>query len=279
MISLIAGLVIHSFIIGVNVKDWRKGRSLTPVDQVVTCLEISRMCIQFTETLYFFMTKAFPINPYLYVTMVIFTIYDFLTYANFWLTSLLSIVFCLKISNLHSRLFLYLRRKIEHRTVNFIVACGLFSIFNCLMLLMMSITELIRDGTYNTTMTNQSTNCTIYINFVYTYTVGTSIPLLFSCISSVLLFTTLYHHTTKMKMSRNVSIHLETYYSAMKFISFTFIYNTLYFIGHFVGAFYYYFNCVNLYWLYITLDFLPVLHSCYLIYRTAKLRSHMSKVL
>ncbi|KAG9465445.1 hypothetical protein GDO78_018354 [Eleutherodactylus coqui] len=240
LITLIAGLVIHSFIIGVNVSDWWKGRSLTPVDHIVTSLGISRMGAQCADTLYFFMYIFSLSRMNSLITLVIIgLVFDLFSHANFLLTSLLSIVFCLKISNHHSRLFLYLRGMIVNRTVYFLGASVLLSAVYSLITLLLAITE----------------------------------------ISNVFLFTSLYHHITKMKMSRNLSISLETYYSALKLVFFTFLYNTIYFISYFVAPIIYYLYCVHPWWLFIVLDFLPVLHSFYLIYRTAKLRSQMSKIL
>ncbi|KAG9471934.1 hypothetical protein GDO78_022177 [Eleutherodactylus coqui] len=279
LIALIAGLVIHSFIIGVNVTDWWKGRSVTPVDHIVTSLGISRICTQCTVTLYLFFTKLLQISPHSPVTLVLIDApYSFFTYGNFWLTSLLSIVLCLKISNFDSRLFLYLRRKIVHRTVYWIVGAIFLSAFNCLMPLMTAFTEMIRGQTYNTTIPDISLNY-FNINYIFSFTIGALIPLLFYSISSVLLFISLYNHIKIMKISSNLTINLETYYSAMKLICVTFIYNTMYFFGHSVSGFYYYFYSVILESLHIVLDFLPVLHSSYLIYKTAKLRSQVSKVL
>ncbi|KAG9465035.1 hypothetical protein GDO78_019037 [Eleutherodactylus coqui] len=278
LITLIAGQVIHSFIIGVNVTDWWKGRSVTPVDHVVTCLGISRMCIQCVNILYFFMYPLFRQNLDSLVITLIGLSCDSLIYANMWLTSLFSIVLCLKISNFHTRLFLYLRGMIVHRTVYLIGASVLLSAVYSLITLLFTVTKISSGGTYNATMANAMTNCADS-DYVYPVTIGVSFPLFFYCISSVVLFTSLYHHTTKMKMSSNLSINLETYYSVMKFVSVTFIYNTIYFICYICGILYYYIYCVNPDRLYIVLDFLTVLHSSYLIYKTAKLRSQMSRVL
>ncbi|KAG9466480.1 hypothetical protein GDO78_016583 [Eleutherodactylus coqui] len=278
LIALIAGLVIHSFIIGVNVTDWWKGRSVTPVDYIVTSLGVSRMCALCFDTLYIFLYMFLLGSLTSYITLLIIGfIYLFLSYTNFWLSSLLSIVFWLKISNHHTRLFLYLKGMIAHRTVYFIGASVLLSTFICVMSFLMDITYVMNVVMYHTTMHNLSMSCT-HTNNVYSYTIGTFFPLLFYCISTIFLFS-LYHHTTKMKMSSNLSINLETYYSVMKFVSFTFIYNTLYFLAGFAWGLYYYFYCVSLDWLLIVLDLLPVLHSSYLIYKTTKLRSQMSKVL
>ncbi|XP_056419445.1 taste receptor type 2 member 7-like [Hyla sarda] len=277
LIALIAGLVIHSFIIVINVTDWLNGRSVTPVDWVVTSLGISRMCTQCAATMYMLLSSLFLKK--LYAIQVILDVIDiFFAYTNIWLTSLLSIVFCLKISNLRTRLFLYLRRMIDQRTVHFIVGSVPLSLLNCLYPLLVAITEINKHETFNTTMDNLLTDCA-YINIFYSHIIGSIIPILFCPISSILLFTSLYRHITKMKMSGNLSINLETYYSAMTFVFFTFLYNSSYFTVHFVSFFFYFIHCLTLPWLYIALDFLPVLHSSYLIYRISKLRSHMSKVL
>ncbi|KAG8548280.1 hypothetical protein GDO81_025894 [Engystomops pustulosus] len=246
LMAITFGLVIHSIIIGVNVSDWWRGRSVTPVDHIVTSLGISMMCCQCILTLF----HVF-INLFLHVNVVIIdVVYNLCVLTSLWLTSLLSIVLCLKISNLHTRLFLYLRRMISHRT----------------------------GATNNQTMANRFQDC-MYINAMHTFTTGTFLPLLFYSISSVLLFVSLYHHTTRMKMSSNLSINLETYYSTMKLVSFTFMYNTVYLFSHITSLLYHHLYCSTSPWIHVVLDFLPVLHSSYLIYRTAKLRNQMSKVL
>ncbi|KAG9466481.1 hypothetical protein GDO78_016584 [Eleutherodactylus coqui] len=279
LIGLTAGLGIHSFIIGVNVTDWWKGRSVTPVDRIVTSLAIARIGIHCADALYIFVAKFFLSSQNSRITLSFISfIYAFFAFANYWLTSLLSIVFCLKISNFHTRLFLYLKGMIVHRTVYFIVAVVLLSAFSCSIPFSLEFTDEIRGVTYNRSIYNLSMGCSL-MNQVYSFTIGSFFPLLFYCISAIFLFTSLYHHTTKMKMSSNLSINLETYYSVMKFVSFTFIYNTLHFIGSFACVLYYYLYCVDLTWLYTVLDFTPFLHSSYMIYRTAKLRSQMSKVL
>ncbi|KAG9465284.1 hypothetical protein GDO78_018560 [Eleutherodactylus coqui] len=275
LIVLIVGLVIHSFTIGVNVTDWRKRRLVTPVDHIVTSLGISRMCAQCANILLLFINPLFGRNLDLSITLIIGSGYDFFMYANMWLTSLLSFVLCLKISNFHNSLFMYLKRVIVHRTTYFIGASVLLSAVNSLITLLLAIPNISSDVTYNTTMGNLFMDC-MYIDSVYHVTIGVFFPPLSYCISSVLLFISLHHHTTKMKRSKNLSINLETYYSVMKFVSVTFIYNTVYFIFYIL---YYYVYCVSPAWLCIILDFLPVLHSSYLIYRTAKLRSQISKVL
>ncbi|XP_056419467.1 taste receptor type 2 member 16-like [Hyla sarda] len=279
LIALIPGLVINSFIIDINVTDWLNGRSVTPVDHIITSVGISQMCAQCTITLSLTVSTIFQNNLHVNVTVFIMeALYSFFTYTNIWLTSLLSIVFCLKISNLRTRPFLYLRSMIDQRTVHFIVGSVLLSSLNCLLPLLPAIIHVTKGGTHNTTMEILLIECK-FGNSLYSHIISSIIPLLFSSISSVLLFTSLYRHITKMKMSGNLSINLETYYSAMTCVSITFIYNVIYFTGHMVSVFMYYLYCEYVEWFFIVLGFLPVLHSSYLIYRTAKLRSHMSKVL
>ncbi|KAG8548648.1 hypothetical protein GDO81_024683 [Engystomops pustulosus] len=265
LMALIVGLVIHSFIIGVNVSDWWRGRSVTPVDLVVTSIGISRMCCQCILTLFHVLFNLFVHVNLLIIDMV----YNFCVLTSLWLTSLLSIVLCLKISNIHTRLFLYLRRMMLPRTGHLIVASILLSALSSFS----AITVLTNGEAHNTTMSGLS------LKHLYNYAMAFFFPLLFYSISSVLLFVSLYHHTTRMKMSSNLSINLETYYSVMRFVSFTFIYYTIYFIVDFVCVYYYYVYYVTSSWLDLLLNFFPALHSSYLIWKTAKLRNQMSKVL
>ncbi|XP_073529013.1 taste receptor type 2 member 4-like [Phyllobates terribilis] len=275
LIAFCFSFVIHLFIIVNNVNDWWKGRSVTSVDHIVTSLGISRLCIHCANTIYAIVNLFVKLSN---VSLAILLwIYDFFFYSNIWLTTLLFTVFCLKISNFRTRLFLYLRGIIIHRTGHLLVASILLAAASCFRSLLIMHSNVIDEGTYNTTMNNVM-GC-IFINSPMYFIVGTSIPLALYVISSVLLFTSLCHHTVKMKKSSNLSINLETYYSAMKLVSVTFMYNTIYFPLYLVSVFYYSFYCIDLAWLNSFLEFLPVLHSSYLIYRTAKLRSNMFKVL
>ncbi|XP_073418049.1 taste receptor type 2 member 13-like [Dendrobates tinctorius] len=276
LIAFFFMLVIHLFIIVNNANDWWKGRSVTSVDHIVTSLGVSRLCAECVSTLFLLLNTLLRQSP---VSLgILFWVYDFFFYSNIWLTSLLSIVYCLKISNLRTRLFLYLRRVILPRTGHFIVSCGNLALVSFVIVLWMALFEVPKDETYNITLKTQVTGC-ISVNSVIPFTIGTSIPLIFYFISSVLLFASLYLHTVKMKMSSNLSINLETYYSAMKFISVTFIFNATFFAGYVICVFYYNFHCEILSWVYIALDFLPSIHSSYLIYTTAKLRSQITKIL
>ncbi|XP_073529014.1 taste receptor type 2 member 2-like [Phyllobates terribilis] len=279
IIALIPGLLIHSFIIVTNVTDWWKGRSVMPVDHIVTVLGISRMGMQCTDFFYMIGLELLMRSSNSYFNQdVLNSFYFFFHYTNIWLTTLLLIVLCLKISNIKTRLFLYLKGMILPRTVHFIAASVLLAAFNILMLFVATLINVTSPPSQNTTMDNQQNEC-LNISSIVNFTLGSLFPLFFYFISSILLFTSLYYHTVKMKMSSNLSINLESYYSAMKLVIFTFIYNSIYLIGHFLCAFFYYFQCVTYSWPYIILDFLPVLHSSYMIYRTAKLWSQMSKVL
>ncbi|KAG8548277.1 hypothetical protein GDO81_025891 [Engystomops pustulosus] len=158
--ALIAGLVIHSFIIGVNVSAWWRGGSVTPVDRIVTSLGISRIGAQSANALFYvvqFLLSYLDIN----LTIVIIEmLYDFFISANTWLTSLLSIVLCVKISNLHTRLFLYLRRMILPRTRRLIAASALLSALNVLLTLWIAFTKVTIGGTHNIAMDDVAIDCT-----------------------------------------------------------------------------------------------------------------------
>ncbi|XP_073529522.1 taste receptor type 2 member 9-like [Phyllobates terribilis] len=277
--ALLPGLFIHSFIIGVNVNDWWKRRSTTTVDHILTCLGISRMCTQCTLTLYFILATFFLCGlDLVLVESIINPFYAFFFNSNIWLTALLSIIFCLKISTFRTTLFLYLKSMIIHRSGRVIVISLLLSAITSLVYMFIANNKIPNGETCNTTMDYPLSHLS-YILSIYSFIIGSLTPLLFYFISSVLLFISLYHHTVKLKMRSNLSINLDTYYSAMKFVSFTFIYNTTYFIGYCACALYHVFHHALVAWPYIILDFLSVLHSSYMIYRTVKLRSQMSKVL
>ncbi|XP_063775263.1 taste receptor type 2 member 4-like [Pseudophryne corroboree] len=268
-ITFAAGIMINTFIVAVYVTDWMKQRPMASTDQILTSLGITRFLYESTSLLDIFLHNFFEIN--IGYELTVFCIFATSFYANIWLANLLSVVFCLKICNFQDVFFLRLKIMILQRVVHLIIACVLVSICYSLTFLFITTTGVLRNSS------NKTNNWERDEIEKYMFLWWNVVPFLIVFISSVLLISSLCHHVNIMRCDRAVTGQLDTYYKTIKFSAFSFLSYTFYFITH-----------VTL-WFYqgsfddlgenLILSVFPTLHSVYLIYVTARLRTQFCKIL
>ncbi|XP_063775271.1 taste receptor type 2 member 4-like [Pseudophryne corroboree] len=275
VITFIAGLMAHSFIIAVNVTEWLKRRPVTAVDQILTSLGVTRTCLLFLLLLdmvsFIFLRNLMnlPTQLFIYLTEHSSNLTDI------WLTTLFSVVFCLKISNFDNALFLRLKIVVSRRVVPLILASVLVSILFISMFCFIDHKIMSNNPVQNTTMNN--THLPEIIHVYIFMAMGNSVPFLIYCTSSILLITSLCLHLRRMRCNKNVTTNLEAYYKAIKFMTFCLICFMLR-IGSNLLALHFYLQ-IDFVWIFTILNSLPILHSIYLICRTNKLKDHASRIL
>ncbi|XP_019487827.1 PREDICTED: taste receptor type 2 member 60 [Hipposideros armiger] len=112
LLCLVA-LVGNGFITAVLGMEWWLRRTLSPCDQLLVSLGASRFCLQWVvvskSTYVFLYPKAFPYNP---VLQLLAFQWDFWNAATLWVSSWLSVFYCVKIATLTHPVFLRLKRKV-----------------------------------------------------------------------------------------------------------------------------------------------------------------------
>nr|DBA25485.1 TPA: hypothetical protein GDO54_009865 [Pyxicephalus adspersus] len=273
------GLMINSFIVAVNVIDWLNGRVISSTDKILTTLGISRIVFQISSFSYGFLTTFFKgylnSSPIRYVVDVAEV---FSTQFSFCLTTLLSIVFCLKVSNFHTNFLQQMKKFILRRVVHFIIMSLLFSIFYASI-------QTWEDNfvtlmhTENNTTTGGSEGFTVNIAFLLIFVIGNTLPFLVYCFAATFLVVSLYHHIYRMKANGNILIQMDTYYTAIKFMALSFLYYIVHSVSTQGIVYYYYFHKLDSLLLYVSVDCIPILQSIYLIWATAKLRNRTNWIL
>ncbi|XP_062054484.1 taste receptor type 2 member 16 [Lepus europaeus] len=101
-------IVQSSFIVAVLGREWVKVKRLSPVDMILISLGICRFCLQWISMLCDFFIYFKPNRTYLALTLP----WEFINILTFWLTSLLAVYYCVKISSFTHPIFLWLRWRI-----------------------------------------------------------------------------------------------------------------------------------------------------------------------
>ncbi|XP_005402509.1 PREDICTED: taste receptor type 2 member 16 [Chinchilla lanigera] len=97
-----------SFTVAVLGREWMQVKRWSPVEMILTSLSICRFCLQWTSMMYNF---CFHFN-HDYVLLHLGNIWEFTNILTFWLTSLLAVFYCVKISCITHPIFLWLRWRI-----------------------------------------------------------------------------------------------------------------------------------------------------------------------
>uniref|UniRef100_G1TEN6 Taste receptor type 2 n=2 Tax=Oryctolagus cuniculus TaxID=9986 RepID=G1TEN6_RABIT len=101
-------IVQSSFIVAVLGREWVKVKRLSPVDMILTSLGVCRFCLQWISMLCDFFFYFKPNCVYLTLTLT----WEFINVLTFWLTSLLAVYYCVKVSSFTHPIFLWLRWRI-----------------------------------------------------------------------------------------------------------------------------------------------------------------------
>ncbi|KAG9465019.1 hypothetical protein GDO78_019060 [Eleutherodactylus coqui] len=268
-LSFLAGFLINAFIVAVNISEWKKGRPMSTADKVITSLGISRMVFQVSCLLNIIWDIYFYRLRSLFIVSVIF-LESTSVYSSIWLSTLLSVVFCLKISTLHNAFFLRLKIFVLNRVSCLITGSVIVSSSNILIVYSMAnfaISNNSTRGTYNNLFLGLSISANIFL------IVG---PFLIYFISSVLLIIHLYRHMSQMRSERNTTSHLDIYHKTIKFTEFSLLCSTVYMLIE--QTYPYFYDVFGLLGCYFFWQIFPTLHSIYLIYVTTKLRIQVSNM-
>ncbi|XP_040203565.1 taste receptor type 2 member 8-like [Rana temporaria] len=273
IISSLLGMTTQSFIVIVHLVDHLKGRLLSPVDQILLSLGIVRLCFEvFSLVDAFFIILFQNVFP-LPVMIFLYLIVNASNLSNIWLTTVFSVIFCLKIANFHNAFFLRLKNGLSQQVVRLIIGSILLSI--CYMSLFLWVDSYLNPPKQ---LRSHGKNETEYLTHVFIFVaMGNSFPFIIYSSSTILLIASLFLHMKQMKSNSNVTASLDTYYKAIKFMSFCLLCFLLLLATNVVILYYY--KSLNAIALFIIWHVFPTLHSIYLIYRTNKLRECFLRIL
>nr|XP_004658655.2 taste receptor type 2 member 16 [Jaculus jaculus] len=97
-----------SFTVAVLCREWVHSKKLSPVEMILVSLSICHFCQQWASVVYNFCSFAKP--NYIFWNLAL--LWEFTNILTFWLTSLLALFYCVKISSFTHQIFCWLRWRI-----------------------------------------------------------------------------------------------------------------------------------------------------------------------
>ncbi|XP_077346506.1 taste receptor type 2 member 64-like [Lithobates pipiens] len=262
-VVFVIGIIVHIFVIVGNIVAWMKGKPLASTDQIITSLEISRVI--YMLTCMFDGASKFLLKKAVVITILFNFVRTTSNYSCVWFLALLSVVFCLKISNFHNVFFQCLRSIISTRVIHLIVGSVLISASQA------SLNVWIADLEFSNNYTSDFA-LDITRPKVQVFLLWNTMPFLIYLLAAVPLIAYLSCHARRMKREAKIT-HLDSYYKAIWFTTISFFSCAIH-ISINVNPAYYSYSFI-----YVLLNFLLILHSIFLIFAMNKLKNQLSWIL
>ncbi|XP_036615180.1 taste receptor type 2 member 41-like [Trichosurus vulpecula] len=196
------GIMVNGFIVVLLGREWVRCHQLSPCDMILISLSASRLCLLWLGIIYNFYnflhhpqySKEFT-HPYYGIY------FDFLNMLTMWLATWLSVLFCVKIANFTHPIFLWLKWRIKGLVPWFLLFSLIISfIFSVLFLVANK--SLYQAFSGNVTLHGLTRKLEIQY-FVPSKLITLLIPFSLFVFSLVLLITSLWRHSWRMKHIAN----------------------------------------------------------------------------
>nr|XP_015303685.2 taste receptor type 2 member 62 [Macaca fascicularis] len=273
----LAAMLQNGFLVTVLGREWVRCRTLSASDMIVACLAASRFCLHGVAMVNNFLASLDFWRTVPYVN----TFWDLFNALTLWFTALLAAFYCVKISSFSHPTFAWLKWRISRSVPRLIqvslIICGL---------------EVISSATGNVLFGPRKVSLNSCGNETLVYRVQASfelyfflyegfvllIPFLLFLVSTVLLIVSLCWHLGQMRDRRPGPCHPSTqaYTMALKSLTVSLIFCTLYFLLLFVSAL----KIINFqnhwHWAWEVLIYANIcLHSTFLVLRSPKLKKSL----
>ncbi|XP_055971115.1 taste receptor type 2 member 14 [Sorex fumeus] len=219
------GILANGFIVLVNCMDWIKRRKMSPVDQVLAALAISRMAM-LSELLV--NSHAIVFASTLYVTgetlkMIVYA-WTVTNHFSIWLVTSLSIYYFLKIASFPNSIFLYLKWRVTKVVYVVMLVTLIFLIVN-MALVDTHIDGWFHDSQRNMTHSSRMSNFPqFYKRIIFTNTMFTLGPFSVTLTIFLLLIFSLWRHLRRVLHSgkdsqdANTKAHIKAMKSVITFL-------------------------------------------------------------
>ncbi|XP_043823491.1 taste receptor type 2 member 3-like [Dromiciops gliroides] len=237
IIELVLGFCCNSFIGLLSFINWVKSKRMTLFDFIITSLSLSRLCLLWV-IIFDILKLIYPnFSEAMTTDEIIDIIWLFINHLSIWLTTCLSVYYCLKIANFSHSVFLWLKWRVSYVVIWILLGSVFFSFF--------SISSPIKDlsVSFSSTQITLITNCTENTIKKRSYSLRLIfsalwmvIPLVVIICSSLLLILSLRRHIQQMKNnitgSRDSST--EAHLRATRTILSSLFLFTVYFVAFFI---------------------------------------------
>ncbi|XP_021516968.1 LOW QUALITY PROTEIN: taste receptor type 2 member 113-like [Meriones unguiculatus] len=236
-VEFIMGILGNGFIALMTCIDWVQGRKISPVDQILTALAISRITLIWLVFLDWWISV---LDPALHMTKKMLKMYfiscTVINHCNLWLTASLSIFYFLRIANFSNIIFLYLKFRVKNVVLLTLLTSLFFLVLNTIVIKIYS--DLCVDGVQRNAsqifrLCNHAQICKL---LSFTNPIFTLIPFVMALATLFLLIFSLWRHLKNIqhnvKGCRDVSNTAHT--RALQTIIASVLLYTLFFLSFFL---------------------------------------------
>lgn len=224
-------IVQSSLIVAVLSREWVQVKRLSPVDMILISLGICRFCLQWSSVLYNFYSYFHPDNELWYIGVI----WEFTNTLTFWLTSLLAVVYCVKVSSFTHAIFLWLRWRILRLIPRLLLGSLMIS---CVTIIVSTIRNYIKSQVISMMqLPGNNTETEILKSFLEKYYKHQNlamlfIPFLLFLAAIILLIASLSQHLRQIRHhnSDHSNSSMKVHASALRYFAFLLIFFTSYFL-------------------------------------------------
>ncbi|KAG8445895.1 hypothetical protein GDO86_010620 [Hymenochirus boettgeri] len=221
-------MIVNGFIVVTSLLEWKTKQSLKPTDTVLMCLGVTRILFNFISTLSFMPQWSHR------QVFIIYDVWFYLNWSGLWFVSLLSVIYCVKITNYNNCVFIYMKLNISKLLKWLILGNVLISLILTLML------EFIKDvspqywsNSTGSILKNSTETDIFHFSFIFKliYHLEASLPFIMFCVAALLVIRSLLSHTQQIRSSGTglESSHLKAHFSVLKKMVFSFTLYIAYF--------------------------------------------------
>ncbi|XP_036032435.1 taste receptor type 2 member 117-like [Onychomys torridus] len=284
VLELIIGNLGNGFLALENCMNWIKKKKISFVNQILTALATSRICVLlllFTNVL---ISSA---NSNLVMTSrmikIINNVWIIVNHFNIWLATCLGIFYFLKIGNFSNSLFLYLKWRVK-RAVSLILLMSLVLLFLNILLVNLEINVCVNESLRNIScnfISHYNEKCHRHV--LSLHTIFMSVPFVVCLLSFLLLIFSLWTHHKKMQqdVQRRRDASNTVHIKALQIVTAFLLLYTIFILSLFIQILKYELLKKNIFILFCQVVYIafPSFHSWVLILADMKLRQAFLSVL
>ncbi|XP_006164887.1 taste receptor type 2 member 20-like [Tupaia chinensis] len=220
MVQFLLGNFANSFIALVNFIDWVKNQKISLADRILTALAVSRIGLLWVILINWFAT-VFNRDCY-NIRIFVFVSWAVTNHFSFWLATILSIFYLLKIANFSNYIFLRLKRRVKN--VILLILLGSLVFLLCHFVVgSMNASMQSRQHEGNVTCNTQLRNM-MHLSSMIALTLEILMPFTVSLISFLLLIYSLCKHLKKMQFQgkgckdTSTKVHIKALQTVISFL-------------------------------------------------------------
>ncbi|XP_012623661.2 taste receptor type 2 member 60 [Microcebus murinus] len=128
LLLCLVSMLGNGFVTAMLGKEWLLRRTLLPCDKLLVSLTATRFCLQWVVLCKSSYLLLHPVVfPYIPVMMFLAFLWDYLNAATLWLSTWLSVFYCVKIATFTHPIFLWLKRKLSGWVLWMLLSSVVFS--------------------------------------------------------------------------------------------------------------------------------------------------------